>query len=235
MGGVRRIGWFFSLVALGVVTQGCTRVFKGNTTQPNPLVHPTETLRDSEKITIVTGDMELNMPEPAHDYGGSLMINRRYPLMNTASFTVVSRDRLRFHVQIEHKWREYADLHTWKAWIVDDKGHRYVPEAVEAGAAHHVCYMWDYETRSVRRNEFGDITAIYNDGYKRRKPLGALSVFRGVGDFVFYKRDLFTPDVKRLTLVVSRGGVAFTFTWKFTDDAPTGIPVGGSRAPLASR
>ena len=36
----------------------------------------------------------------------SVAHNHRYPLINQASFTVVSRDRLRFHVQIDHKWQD---------------------------------------------------------------------------------------------------------------------------------
>ena len=205
---------------------GCTRTFEGGVTQPNPLASPTETLRESEPITIVTGDMELYMPrQDPNQQDGTLAHSDRYPLVNRASFTVVSRDRLRFHVQIEHKWQEYADLHTWHAWIVDDQGHKYSPEAIEGGKAKHVVSMWDREVRSVTRNKFGDIISIANDGYKRRQTLGSLSVFRGLGDFVFYSRDIFTPDVKRLTLVVERSGVAFTFTWKFDEDGnPTPVP-----------
>ena len=84
--------------------------------QPNPLVNPTETLRHSEKITIVTGDMELETPDAARSRrsASSVAHNHRYPLLNQASFTIVSRDRLRFHVQIDHKWQEWADLKTWE-------------------------------------------------------------------------------------------------------------------------
>ena len=88
--------------------------------------------------------------------------------------------------------------------------------------------MWDFETRSVRYsqgydsqgNGRGNITGIANDGYKHPNHLGNLSVFRGQGDFVFYSRDIFTPRLKWMTLVVERRGVAFTFTWKFVDDRP---------------
>jgi hypothetical protein len=47
--------------------------------------------------------------------------------------------------------------------------------------------------------------------------LGSLSVFRGKADFVFYKRDLFRPDMRKLTLVARRSDQAFKFTWKFAD------------------
>ena len=42
-------------------------------------------------------------------------------------------------------------------------------------------------------------------------------MFRGKADFVFYQRDLFTPNVRSLKLVVKRSGEAFEFTWRFQD------------------
>jgi hypothetical protein len=161
--------------------------------------------------------MELSLPQ-ATGTQESIWVNRRLPLNNMASFTVVSRDRLRFHVQIEHKWREWADLSTWDAYLVDDQGHRYRPEELNGGQPTHLVSMWDYETRTAIRNHFGDIVAIPRDGYRRRQPLGSLSVFRGRGDFVFYSRDIFTPDIKRMTLVLERRSMAFSFTWTFADE-----------------
>jgi hypothetical protein len=186
--------------------------------QPNPLAQPTETLRDSEEITIVTGDMELNVPrQPERSQQVAPMRHNKYPLNNTASFTVVSRDRLRFHVQLEHKWQEWADVRTWEVYMIDDEGRRYLPESVEHARTKHLVSMWDREVRSVQRNMYGDIVKINEDGYKRRQTLGSLSVFRGNADFVFYQRDVFTPDMRRLKLVVRRPGQAFEFNWSFDD------------------
>src|SRR5262245_47736876 len=56
----------FGVLVLGLtVTAGCARTFHGSATQPNPLAVPNETLRSSERITIVRGDMELEAPDPA--------------------------------------------------------------------------------------------------------------------------------------------------------------------------
>jgi hypothetical protein len=203
-----------AMMTVTAAATGCHRTFHGAVSQPNPLLHPHETLRESEAVTIVTGDMELDVPR---QYG--VLSRQRYPLHNVANFTVVSRDRLRFHVQIEHKWSEWASVDTWTAYLIDDQGRRDRPERIERVRDAHVVMMWDYETRSVRRNAFGDIVAIHNDGHLRRNPLGTLSVFRGQGDFVFYARDIFTPDVQSLTLVLERSGVAFAFTWRFGDAA----------------
>ena len=141
---------------------------------------------------------------------------------------MVSRDRLRFHVQLEHKWIEWADLSSWEVYLVDDRGQRYLPEGIEHAKTKHMVSMWDYEIRSTQRNYFGDIVAINEDGWKRRTTLGSLSVFRGTADFVFYQRDLFTPEMQGMTLVVrsggsaqrfeiSRPGQAFEFEWNFRD------------------
>lgn len=205
------------IVAL-LLVGGCTRTFKATAVQPNPLVNTNETLRSSEKITIVRGDMELEMPDAAAPaQRASIANHNRYPLFNVASFTMVSRDRLRFHVQIDHKWEEYADLNTWEVYLVDDKGRLFYPEAVEHARKHMITKMWDREIRTARRNQYGDVVAINDDGWRRRQTLGSLSVFRGTADFVFYQRDMFSVNVRSLRLVVRRSGEAFEFTWRFQD------------------
>jgi hypothetical protein len=199
---------------------GCGKTFKGEAIQPNPLAFPNEMLRVSEEIDIVTGDHELSAPRAA--IGGStnatLMVKDRYPLHNKASFTVVTRDRLRVHVQLEHKWKEYVDVRNWRAYLVDDKGHRYEPVDIDHSRDKHVVKMWDWEKRTARRNRYGDVVALNQDGHKDRQTLGSLSVFRGHGDFVFYSKDIFHENIEELTLVLEHRGVRFRFTWSFTDE-----------------
>ena len=206
---------------------GCSRTFQSSVTQPNPLMQPLETLRESEEIVIVTGDMELNVPRGGGNSGGSVLVDDRYPLMNSARFTVISRDRLRFHVRLEHKWQEWTELDGWEAYLVDDQGHRYEPQEVDQRSDRHIVKMWDYETRSAVRDDFGDIVRVNNDGYKRRQPLGSLSVFRGQGDLVFFHRDIFNPKIKSLTLHLGRQGTNFEFKWRFADEPR--VALGGSR------
>jgi hypothetical protein len=222
------------ITVLGLAAVGaCTRTFEREAVQPNPLVHPTETLRTSEKITIVTGDMDLDQPDAA-EYSRSSMTasvarNHHYPLFNEASFTMVSRDRLRFHVQVDHKWEEYADLKTWDVVLEDDQGHQWRPESVEHVRSHLITKMWDREQRTQicdrsGRNAGGDCfntIGFQDDGWRRRMPLGSLSVFRGNADFVFYQRDLFTTNVKWMKLTVKRSGQAFEFLWRFEDNVAT--------------
>ena len=216
-------------LVVGVVASaaGCTRTFKGTAMQANPLKNPNETLPGSEKITIVRGDMDLEMPEAPTTIGDSSVAhNHHYPLLNQASFTVVSRDRLRFHVQIDHKWPEWADLTTWSVKLVDDQGHEYKPEAIEGTRTRMLTRMWDREQRTAicsaaGRNGGGDCFSTIgyaDDGWRRRQSLGSLSVFRGRGDAVFYQRNMFHPQVRWMKLIVSRAGEAFEFTWRFQDD-----------------
>ncbi|HVV87561.1 MAG TPA: hypothetical protein VHE35_31185 [Kofleriaceae bacterium] len=186
--------------------------------QPNPLEASNETLRVSEPVVIVTGDMDLEQPrQPDGGQQQGVAHNEHYPLENVATFTLVSRDRLRFHLQIDHKWQEWADPTSWDVYMVDDQGHEYLPESVEHVNTRHLVSMWDREVQTAQRNVYGDIVALNNDGWKNRQSLGSLSVFRGTADFVFYKRDIFTPELRKLTLVVRRSEQAFHFTWRFSD------------------
>ncbi len=209
----------FGALIIGLVAMaGCSRTFHGTAIQPNPLAKPNETLRQSEKITIVRGDMELEAPDqPSPTQRASVMHNHRYPLLNAASFTIVSRDRLRFHVQIDHKWQEWADLNSWEVTLTDDQGRRWEPESIEHAKTKIMTTMWDREIQTAQRNRFGDIVALNDDGWRNRQSLGSLSVFRGNADFVFYQRDLFSRNVRWIKLLVSRSGEAFEFTWNFQD------------------
>jgi hypothetical protein len=219
------------LAMLGAfVGTGCTRTFRGKVVQPNPLSEPTETLRQSEKITIVTGDMELEKPDdPEPTQRASAIHNNRYPLYNQASFTIVSRDRLRFHVQVDHKWQDWADLTTWNVKLVDDQGRNWTPESVEHVRTKIMTTMWDREQRTSicsdagrdGRGECYNTIGFADDGWRNRQTLGTLSVYRGKADFVFYQRDLFHAGVRSLRLTVSRPGEAFEFTWKFEDTIAT--------------
>src|SRR4029079_18269368 len=57
------------IVALGGALVGCTTTFSGVAVQPNPLANQAETLRTSERISIVRGDMDLEAPESAAGTG----------------------------------------------------------------------------------------------------------------------------------------------------------------------
>src|SRR5439155_21124926 len=114
--------------------------------------------------------------------------------------SVVSRDRLRFHVQIDHTWEEWADLTTWEVYLVDDRGRTWRPESVEHVHRRVITKMWDAEKRTqvcdrAGRSATGDCFSTIGyqqDGWRDRTTLGSISVFRGKADFAFYERDMLT-------------------------------------------
>ena len=56
---------------------------------------------------------------------------RSFALMNSVYFVAVSKDRLRFHVTLHHKWEDMSDPTRWRVWIEDDRGQVYHPAAVD--------------------------------------------------------------------------------------------------------
>lgn len=197
--------------ALALGSAGClTKTLRAATTQANPLIaFPNQATHRSEKLYIDVKDMDLP---------------RTFKLRQSAYFNVVSRERLRFRVMLVHKWKEIADITTWKVKLEDDKGHTYYPETKEFAFDDHVTRMWDHEIRSVVYNQFGDIQHVNNDGHRRRVALDSVDVFQGAGDYVFHANNLFNRGVKRLTLTMERDGLAYKFTWYLVDlGGETGI------------
>jgi hypothetical protein len=228
-----RRGWSVLLLMVAVA---CGRTFHGTAVQPNPVAQPTETLRSSERITIVTGDMELSAPNASTGvYDATPAHGNHWPLINQASFTIVSRDRLRFHVQIDHKWEDWADLSNWSVKLVDDRGRSWEPESIDHARVGMITKMWDREIQTAicdvdsagqpQINARGDCLAPtrgisktdQTSGWQRRQTLGSLSIYRGKADFVFYQRELFTRDVRWLKLTIKHGELAFEFLWRFED------------------
>lgn len=145
-------------------------------------------------------------------------INRRVFLANSAYFVVVSKDRLRFHVRLVHKWKSIADPARWRVWLEDDEGHKFYPEGIDAR----------YITRATRVEIVPHdyyIVAFKVGGLEKTNSYPLLStgrrnvaVWRGDGDYTFYKRDIFRSTTKQLTLVMSRLGYTYRYSWKFVPD-----------------
>ena len=222
--GTRALGIALSLLVCG----GCQRTFTKRVRQPNPLSDVRETLKESVPVRIVTGDIGLTAPVVSGASGGSVYEGERVPLINEASFVVVSRDRLRFHLRLEHKWEEYTDLSQWDVRLTDDKGREFKGQVEDARTA-HVTKVWETETRSVARDRSGDISRVNNDGHLRRQQLSSLVMFRGRGDLVFFSEDLFSDRVRWLELSLARRGTKFRFRWEFAEDAVSGDTVTASR------
>jgi hypothetical protein len=215
---------------------GCTASLSGQTIQPNPLaMPPEETLRQSASVRIRVRDMEV--PEPTH-----LNPNRGVVIYDTAYFTVVSPERLRFHVELVHKWEEMVDVRGWRATLEDDRGNVWRPDSAEKGRMKFTATTWDEDHPTAVRNILGTRVGTRRDAHLRREALENVDLFRGRGDLVFSAPGLFDRDVRRLTLVLERGGVRLRFTWHMFDpedsrelddgvEPETPAQVGQGRAP----
>jgi len=175
------------LAAVLLVPAACQRrAWRVDTTQPPLSLGTTLDARTSLTGTIALGDMDLP---------------RLLRLANSAYFVAVSRDRLRFHVTLLHKWEEIADPTGWRVWMEDDLGRRFEPE--------------DVDGRGLR-----PITHVYDHGWAysvNTRPLYSITVFRGDGDYVFYRRDLLRKNVRWLMLVMQRPGSEYRYVWSFFD------------------
>src|SRR5688500_872562 len=85
-----------ALVAALGLTAACHTTLSRTAMQPNPLALSNhEVSRESKHIHIRVKDMD---------------VPRQFMMFQSAWFSVISRDRLRFHVVLVHKWEEFADV-----------------------------------------------------------------------------------------------------------------------------
>jgi len=139
---------------------------------------------------------------------------RSIPLMNSVYFVAVSRDRLRFHVTLHHKWEDMSDPTRWRVWIEDDRGHVYQPAACD-------------------RRVVKPVTTMY-DPY-RTQPFLSFTVYKGDGDYVFYRHDLVRKNMRWLTLVMKRPGYEYRYRWSFVEPAARDVPDIETAGPLEAQ
>jgi hypothetical protein len=209
----------------------CTTTLRASTTQPNPLALPDPTVRRSQTLHIDVGDVDVPYLPYAYGIAGDRPDKLRPTrLRQSAYFAVVSKDRLRFHVVVVHKWKEIADPTTWHARLEDDRGRVFYPESKELRYDDLITKVWDREIRIPIRNGYGDqITTVTDGGHIRgadgrmhtvrteTQPLDSVDVFMGGGDYVFHAPDLFHQGTRRVTLRMSNAGVEYDFTWNLVD------------------
>lgn len=171
-----------------------TTVHRGNAVQSPMVLGDPETLPESAPAVILMRDIHLP---------------RFISLPNTAYFVAVSKDRLRFHIELYHRWDTIADVSTWEAWLEDEDGTRIQPQAMES-----------FSVKGI--NERLSFQFSGNVGPCSRQPCSYwLSIYRGRGDVTFYERDILRPR-RRLTLVMKRFGYEFRYRWDFV--RPDGEP-----------
>jgi hypothetical protein len=134
---------------------------------------------------------------------------RDYQLKATAQFTVVSRERLRFHVTVSRWDEDEADPTSWKAWLEDDQGKRYEITTRDGGKVHRISIDWRL------------YSAALGDTYCPQPPcktriIPGYDVYEGEADLVFRYPDIL-KDKKGITLVLEPGGLRYRYNWTFGD------------------
>jgi len=191
----RLVGWAVLAVQLGPLA-ACNKAWRADTTTPPITFGAALETRTSLPAIIEIGDMEL--PHSMR-------------LLNSVYFVAVSKDRLRFHVTLNHKWEDMSDPTRWRVWIEDDSGHAYRAAACD---------------RSVVK----PVTRMY-DAY-RMQPFLSFTVYKGDGDYVFYRHNLVRKNMRWLTLVMKRPGYEYRYRWSFVDAIE---PTAEARRPARRR
>jgi hypothetical protein len=162
-----------SIMIAWILVAGCAKQLTTQVVQPPLVFGAGVESRTSMPLTIVVRDME----------------SGRFPIRNSAYYVAVSRDRLRFHVTLHHKWDEIADLKYWSAYVEDANGKRHYPDDVSARVS--------------------QVTTVYIGGQQYRMNV---RMFRGTANLSIYDRNLFAAG-NRLTLVLSRPEIEYRYRW----------------------
>jgi hypothetical protein len=166
-----------SILIAWILAAGCTKHLSTQVVQPPLAFGAGVESRTSIPLAIVVRDMDTG----------------RLPIRNSAYYVAVSRDRLRFHITLHHKWDEMADLKQWSLYVEDANGKRHYPEDVTA--------------------EVSQVTTLHvrNVVYQLHAPM-----YRGTAALSIYDRDLFAAG-NRLTLVLSRPEMEYRYRWITSD------------------
>jgi hypothetical protein len=162
-----------AVASLVVSLAACTKTWTAEVTQPALLLRPNVELRTSLPLVIALRDMELGP----------------WAITNTAYYVVVSRDRLRFHVTLRHKWDTMADLKNWSVYVEDAHGVRHYPEDETV----HVAMISQLSYHGIL--------------YSLPEP-----IYRGVADLSIQDRDLFANS-NQITLVLTNGAYEYRYHW----------------------
>jgi hypothetical protein len=178
---------------------GCAHVREARAIHPNPALalQSTEVLPVSARLDIFQRDVHL----------GDSDYYRDYQLRSSAQFTVVSKERLRFHVTVTRWDEDEAELSNWTAWMEDDTGKRYELTTREGGKMHRIAIGWRL------------YHAALGDTYCPQPPcmtkiIPGFDVYESEADLVFRYPNIL-KDRKGVTLVLHQTGLTYRFVWTF--------------------
>ncbi len=221
-GHIGRVSAVAAAVIAGAIGFGCKTSWTTETAQPPLNLGPDPVGRTSLPLSIQLSDMHLPRRIVRDD---GMVQDLPIVLPNTAYLVVVNEDRIRARVRLMHRWKEMTDLHRWKAWLETEEGRPMYPSAVEKRASKAINQLAvpEYDRWTGRKT-----------GFVYRIPV---NIWDGGGDYVFYKRELFNRDLRRLTLVLQRRDYEFRYTWHFVDGEHAGSQTTvsrGSQSPVTT-
>ncbi|HKA88387.1 MAG TPA: hypothetical protein VKE22_12020 [Haliangiales bacterium] len=187
------------LVLALLLLAGCgVQVREASAVQPNPAraLHSVDEIPQSVTLYIYQRDH---------------LLSRDYQLRNSASFVVVSRDRLRFHVGIVRREEDDADTVSWDAWLEDAHGHRIARGEREVAHVDRISVGWALYPYRVDDSWCRQTRPCL----RRLDPGRVFDVYEGRADYVFTAPDLATSQDDGFTLVLRRGGVEYRYAWLF--------------------
>ena len=186
-------------LALAPAAAGCgVQIREAHAHEPNPRLSlgSSSTLPASTKLYVYQRDNNFERP-------------RDYQLRNWAQFTVVSPDRVRFHVGVVKMEEEEAETSRWKVWLEDDAGHRWQPVEREMPRVTRVQISWGlfpYDPNNTSWCKQPPCLSRIMPGY---------TAYVGQAEYMFKDPSILAPDRKQVSLVVQHGSVAYKYTWTF--------------------
>ncbi|MDP2693005.1 MAG: hypothetical protein Q8O88_05190 [bacterium] len=187
----------FILICIISLFSACSTTFKTSRVQLNPLYFASnkDLVKESDSLKIIKGDQEL----------------RTYKTVSYGKFVIVSRDRLKFKVELTHKWKAYAEACDWKTTIKID-GKTYKP-ACDRRSVDTITWMWSEENRRVvSRNIYGDPLEI--EGFERNPTtLQSITIFVGKASLDLYEKNIITKNTKHIELRMQKNLTIYLFVW----------------------
>jgi len=176
---------------------GCSHTFRAEAIQMNPAYYTSnkEMLNVSRNLCIVRGGLDLG----------------RFQTVNYAKFVMISRDRIRFHVDFSHTWKDLAKPCNWKSEVFVDN----VKYDVQCDSSRVKMFTktWDEQRRVVQKDQWGDIISV--EQFERSPTqLSSLTIFIGKARLDLYQNDILTKSTKEIKLVMKNGNSILVYKWK---------------------
>jgi hypothetical protein len=192
-----------ALVGLVLGVGACTRTFSGRLRTRDPLQEKKLEAYRSGTIVLGIGDIDVVGVD-----------GRPLGLAQSAWFEIVSKDEIRFHVLLSHKWEELSQVRDYRVRLRTDGGDDLAPTDV-----------WTRRTLlEVHQNTLGQIRQgpTANSGPSLSEETFQRDLHGAGAVIVFRHRDLVRKEVRSYTLVLEGNKRRLRFIWDLVPPAELG-------------